>query len=114
VLGIPFDSAPYSNLGKAPDFLSLIKGDELALSEAKGGAIGDAIAQLTNAVKKLKEKGLVGDLKRVEIIRPKSASLGDNNFKILNGYLVRISDGKPVSIQDVPGVTNLFIRVIEL
>jgi hypothetical protein len=41
----------------------------------------------------------------------KGVKIDDKNLKIAHGYLVRISDGKPVEIK---GFRNLFVRVIEV
>jgi hypothetical protein len=116
VLGIPKD-AP-DDLAKAPDFVSVTKGNKLALSEAKGIEsetgkvdVGEAIKQLTNAMKKVTEKGLAGDVERVELIMPKGAPLKDNDMKIVTGYLVRISTGETITLK---GFKNLFVRVIQL
>jgi putative toxin of predicted polymorphic toxin system len=64
VLDIPKQS-PIKNGAKAPDFLTVTKGNKLALSEAKGGAeisLGmddEVLGQLNNALKKLKELNLL-------------------------------------------------------
>jgi hypothetical protein len=119
VLGIPKNSSPGGIEGMAPDFLSVAKSGGLVLSEAKGLAkeggevdVGTAIKQLKNAMTKLKELNLVGDVKRVEIIKPWGAKLKDN-FGIKDGYLIN-DEGKTVVIDGIEGVTNVFIRVIEL
>jgi hypothetical protein len=117
VLGIPKNAV--GDAAKAPDFLSVSKGGGLVLSEAKGivakeGEVDvvNAVAQLKNAMKKLKEKNLVGDVERVEIIKPWGAKL-KGGFKVKDGYLLN-TVGKPVLIDEIEGVTNVFIRVIEL
>jgi hypothetical protein len=110
VLGIPKVSPPHTDLGMAPDFVSVTRGNDLALSEAKGGTIGDALKQLRNGMEKLKEPGLTGDVKIVETIRRKGASLGDEDLRILNGHLVKWSTGERVKLKGF----NLFVRVIEL
>ena len=114
VLGIP---KPTTSIKKgvtaAPDFLSATKGNKLALSEAKGGKVdpGEVIDQLTNAMNKLKELNLTGDVERVELIMKKGAEITDANYKVLNGYLVSIINGnKPVTPK---GFAN-FIQVILL
>jgi hypothetical protein len=82
ILGIPMTSAVRGE-AMAPDFVTVTAGNKLAVSEAKGGLTvnitKEAIPQLTNAMKKLKEKGLAGDVVRVEIMMKKGASL-ENNF----------------------------------
>jgi hypothetical protein len=110
VLGIPKSA-------QAPDFLTVTKGNKLALSEIKQiekitGKVNalNARAQLSNAVKKLSELNLIGDVERVEIVIPKGAKL-DGDFAILDGYLVKPGEGnKRVTVD---GFKNL-IMVIEL
>jgi hypothetical protein len=117
VLGIPKNAV--GDAAKAPDFLSVSKSGGLVLSEAKGivaeaGEVNvlHAVAQLKNAMKKLKELNLVGDVERVEIIKPWGAKLKDG-FKVKDGYLLN-AEGQPVLVDEIEGVTNVFIRVIEL
>jgi hypothetical protein len=113
VLGIPKDSKPNTILGMAPDYLSATKGNKLALSEVKGGDVkpSEVIDQLTNAMDKLKQLNLAGDVERVELIMKKGAAIKDQNFKVLNGYLVKILDGnKPAT----PKGFAHFIQVILL
>jgi hypothetical protein len=89
------------------------KGNKLALSEVKAGMsvpTRDAVKQLTNAMNKLKELNLVGDVERVEIIMKKGHKL-DGDYAILNGFLVRPSEGN--TRLTVDGFKN-FIRVIQL
>ena len=115
VLGIP-KNLP-DDLSKAPDFLSVTKGNKLALSEIKrlesiGGEIDvtTARAQLSNAMKRLSTLNLAGDVERAEIIIPKGAKLKDD-FAILAGYLVDPSEGNKRVTLD--GFKTL-IMVIEL
>ncbi|NUQ76278.1 MAG: hypothetical protein HUU21_22290 [Polyangiaceae bacterium] len=117
VLDIPKNAV--GDAAKAPDFLSVSKSGGLVLSEAKGilakeGAVDvlTAIKQLKNAMKKLKEKNLVGDVERVEIIKPWGAKLKDG-FKVKDGYLQN-AVGEPVLVDEIEGITNVFIRVLEL
>jgi hypothetical protein len=110
VLGIPKD-AP-DNLAKAADFLSVTKGNKLAISEVKGGAnVKTAVAQLTNTMKALDKLGLAGDVERVEVIVKKGVALSDRNFTIKNGYLFDLLLGKPVELE---GYKNVFIKAVEL
>ncbi|XYH95993.1 hypothetical protein ACMHYB_50760 [Sorangium sp. So ce1128] len=116
VLGIPRDGR--NGIAKAPDFLTVTKGNKLALSEAKSIAsetgkidVDKALEQLENAMKKLdKEWGLAGDVERVELIMPKGAPLNNNDLKVVSGYLVKVSTGERVRIR---GYKNL-VMVIEL
>jgi hypothetical protein len=84
----------------------------LALSEAKGGDINpqEVIDQLTNAMNKLKELNLAGDVERVELIMKKGAGVKDENYKVWNGFLVKIVDNKPAT----PKGFAHFIQVILL
>ncbi|XXX75649.1 hypothetical protein WMF30_49165 [Sorangium sp. So ce134] len=78
-----------SKAEKAPDFLSVTKGNKLAVSEAKGGTtvhLEDVLPQLENGMKGLTAKGLVKDVERVELIMEKGARFNDNDFIIVNGY----------------------------
>jgi hypothetical protein len=117
VLGIPKNSPPKTILGRAPDYLSVTKGNKLALSEVKRIELGEtgidvshALTQLENAMNKLNELNLVGDVQRVELIIPKGAPLRDN-YAISAGYLVSLSDtSKRIAVK---GFKNL-IMVIEL
>ncbi len=114
VLGIPFDGTGLpENAAKACDYLSVTKGNALALSEVKGVVEGqvnaaEALKQLGNTMKKVADKGLAGDVERVEIFIPKGASL-KGDFAVLDGYLVRPSEGnKRVTLQ---GFKNLVMVV---
>ena len=118
VLGIPKPNGQLpKGAAKAPDYLTVTKGNKLAVSEAKGGGLvkltGDdgAFDQLANALNKLKDKNLLDDVERVEFIMAKDAKFENPNLKILNGYVVDISNGnKPVQ---VPGFKH-FLQVIQL
>ncbi len=70
----------------------------------------DARAQLSNAMKKVSELSLAGDVERVELVIPKGAKL-KGNFDILDGYLVKPGEGNERVTLD--GFKNL-IMVIEL
>ncbi|MGK3998007.1 hypothetical protein [Sorangium sp. So ce1024] len=116
VLGILKD-AP-GDLAKAPDFVSVTKGNRLAVSEAKGiesdtGKVdaGKAIKQLMNAMRRLKSLGLAGDVDRVEIIVPRGASFNNPNLGTKDGYLFNKVEGKTVEIEGFP---LLFIKVVQL
>ncbi|XXU41866.1 hypothetical protein WME93_40805 [Sorangium sp. So ce1000] len=115
VLDIPKQSPPLTDLAKAPDFLSVTKGNALALSEVKPIEEGSvdvdkALKQLTNGMEALKKKGLAGDVQRVELIMPKGAPLNNEDLKIVNGYLVRVSTGERITIK---GFKHL-VMVIQL
>ncbi|MEO5726566.1 MAG: hypothetical protein ABI134_01455, partial [Byssovorax sp.] len=111
VLGIPY-SSPIEDAARAPDFLSVTKGNKLALSEVKGGKAPDvatALKQLGNGMKALKKKGLAGDVERVELIIEKGAVIKVNDLSVVNGYLVKVSEGN-ARVQ-IDGFKN-FVMVI--
>ncbi len=115
ILGIPKDGA--DGIAQAPDFLSVTKGNKLALSEVKGIVsekgtvdVGKALQQLQNAVDKLNELNLAGDVSRVEIITSRGAKLA-TDYGTKDGYLINTRDGKTIHIKNFP---LLFIKVVEL
>ncbi|WP_437898613.1 hypothetical protein [Sorangium sp. So ce124] len=112
VLDIPKESPPHTIEGKAPDFVSLRGGNELILSEAKGGhevSVKDVIEQLTNAMETLKTKwGLDGDVARLEVIMEQGAKFNNRNIGVRDGYMVNLRTGKPVTVD------NKVIMVIRL
>ncbi|WP_437732199.1 hypothetical protein [Sorangium sp. So ce1335] len=107
VLDIPKESPPSTTLGRAPDFLTVTKGNKLALTEVKDidSATGKvdidhALTQLENAMKKLSDKGLAGDVERIEFIIPKGAPLKNENKIVKGGYLVDALTGKRIKLED--------------
>jgi hypothetical protein len=121
VLGIPKQST-IEGVTQAPDFLSVTKGNKLALSEAKGVVSSDgeinaktAINQLTNAMRKMKEIGMDGDVARVEIVIPKGVPFQDPTYSvnIPEGYLLKMENGVTSAVE-VEGFKNVFVRVIQL
>ncbi|WP_437598374.1 hypothetical protein WMF28_37265 [Sorangium sp. So ce590] len=112
VVGIPKTSRPKSKEAMAPDFVSISSGHKLIISEAKGGKIyvDDVRHQLSNAMKALKDKGLDGDVDRVELIMEQGAKFDDPNFTVRDGYLFNLKTGKTVTLIDF----NKPIMVIRL
>ncbi|CAN99452.1 hypothetical protein predicted by Glimmer/Critica [Sorangium cellulosum So ce56] len=112
VLDIPKESRTGTIEGKAPDFVSLRGGNELILSEAKGGdevIARDVIEQLTNAMETLKTKWkLHGDVARLELIMKQGATFDNKNIGVRDGYLINLLTGKPVA------VGGKFVMVIRL
>ncbi|WP_437675162.1 hypothetical protein [Sorangium sp. So ce131] len=107
VLDIPKTSPPNTTLGRAPDFLTVTKGNKLALSEVKDidsdtgkVDIDYALKQLENAMKKLRDNGLASDVERVELIIPKGARLKNENKIVKDGYLVDVLTGKRLKLED--------------
>ncbi|WP_437599434.1 hypothetical protein WMF28_42080 [Sorangium sp. So ce590] len=101
VVGIPKHSSPGGSEGMAPDFVSISKGHQLIVSEAKGGMIEvDTVRkQLTNAMKALKDKGLDGDVARVELIMEQGAEFKPTKFTVKDGYLFDWDAGETVTIE---------------
>ncbi|MRG97177.1 hypothetical protein GF068_35410 [Polyangium spumosum] len=102
-------------LSRAPDLVTVTKGNKLALSEIKGGGKvdigGDVLPQLNNALLKLKEANLLDEVDRIEVIMAKGAKFKNPNHKLLDGYVVSTIDGnKPVKPEDF----NIFLKVIQL
>ncbi|KYF66891.1 hypothetical protein BE11_48380 [Sorangium cellulosum] len=112
VVGIPKHSRPGGSEGAAPDFVSISRGHQLIVSEAKGGTIPvDKVRkQLSNAMKALKEKGLDGDVARVELIMEQGADFNPKKFTVKDGYLFDSDEGKTVTLEGF----NNFIMVIQL
>ncbi|WP_437804928.1 hypothetical protein [Sorangium sp. So ce1078] len=112
VVGIPKHSSPGGDEAMAPDFVSISGGHKLIISEAKGGTIPVAKVrtQLSNAMKALKEKGLDGDVARVELIMEQGAKFDPEKFTVKDGYLFDWDAGKPVTLDGF----NKFIMVIRL
>jgi hypothetical protein len=113
VLDIPRTAPAYSDIAKAPDFVTVTRGNKLAVSEAKSGThVQEAIKQLTNALEALKKKGLAGDVTRVEMIIKKGVAFDDHNKIIKNGYLFDKATGQTVRISG-EGFKH-FVRIIEI
>ncbi|WP_437315917.1 hypothetical protein [Sorangium sp. So ce385] len=112
VLKIPRDSSPGGSEGVAPDFLSISRGHQLIVSEAKGGTIDvfKVRKQLSNAMKALKDKRLDGDVARVELIMEPGAEFNPKKFTVKDGYLFDSDAGKTVVLDGF----DKFIMVIRL
>ncbi|WP_437687962.1 hypothetical protein [Sorangium sp. So ce176] len=61
-------------------------------------------------MKALKNKGLDGDVERVELIMEQGAKFDDENFTVRDGYLFNGRTGKAVTLEGF----NKFIMVIRL
>jgi hypothetical protein len=101
-----------NNLSKAPDYITVTKENMLALSEVKSGRVegGDVVQQLGNAMKKLKEKNLHGDVAHLELIMTKGAKMNDENYEVIGDTLIKLTEeGK-----EVVRIEGHVIRVIQL
>ncbi|WP_437606581.1 hypothetical protein WMF20_37235 [Sorangium sp. So ce834] len=113
VVGIPKHSSPGGDEALAPDFVSISRGHELIVSEAKGGGtipVRKVRKQLSNAMKALKEKKLDGDVVRVELIMEQGAKFDPKKYTVKDGYLFDSDEGKPLTLDGF----NKFIMVIRL
>jgi hypothetical protein len=85
------------------------------LSEVKAGGsidVEDAVKQLQNAMDKLKEQNLAGDVDRVEIIMKKfDGGFSNPNYGTKDGYLYHKVRNETIAIKGFP---LLFVKVIEL
>jgi hypothetical protein len=106
------------NKKPAPDFLSVTKGNKLVISEVKGGDVpllgdGGAITQLESGMKAAATSPYGGDVSQVRIIMQKGAKLKDNDFAVVEGFLVRLSEpGKRYEIV-VDGMKK-WVTVVQL
>ncbi|TKD01798.1 hypothetical protein [Polyangium fumosum] len=108
-------------LSKAPDFVTVTKGNKLALSEVKqlenigannsGINVNNAVNQLRNGMKALRNMNLASDVERLEVIVPKGAKFA-GDYGIKDGYLIEFSSGKTIEIKE--GFKNVFIKVVEI
>jgi hypothetical protein len=112
VLDIPTESRPGTIEGMAPDFVSVSRGDMLIVGEAKSGTVPVATVrkQLTNAMRALERKGLVGDVDRVELIMEQGAKFNPKKYTVRDGYLFDSEAGMTVTLDGF----NKFIMVIRL
>ncbi|WP_438033969.1 hypothetical protein [Sorangium sp. So ce204] len=75
--------------------------------------IDHALTQPENAMKQLSDKGLAGDVERIELITPKGASLKNENELVKDGYPVDALTGKRIKFEGFKGCRNL-VMVIQL
>ncbi|WP_437329374.1 hypothetical protein [Sorangium sp. So ce381] len=102
VLKIPRESSHGGSEGAAPDFLSISRGHELIVSEAKGGEkipFFKVRDQLLNAMEALKKRRLNGDVARVEIIIEQGAKFDPTKFIVKDGYLFDWDAGQTVTLE---------------
>ncbi|MDI1430737.1 hypothetical protein [Polyangium sorediatum] len=111
VLGLPKPNGAPRGAAVAPDYLTVTKENMLAVSEVKSGGVegGKVVEQLTNAMKKLKEKNLHGDVAHLELIMSKGATMS-NAYEVVGDTLMKVTEeGK-----EVVRIEGHVIRVIQL
>jgi hypothetical protein len=114
MLKIPDNSLPGMSGGRAPDFVTVSRGQKLIVSEVKGGdtvRVKDIIEQLSNGMEGLRKNGVAGDVEQVELIMTRGGKFKpEKTYSVKDGYLFDLKTGKNVALQGF----NKFIRVIQL
>ncbi|WP_437957387.1 hypothetical protein WME76_39710 [Sorangium sp. So ce119] len=99
---------------KAPDFVTVSRGQKLIVSEVKGGneiKVKEMIQQLSSGMEWLRKEGVVGDVEQVELIMARGGKFSpENTYSIKDGYLFNVKKGKREPLNGF----NRPIRVIQL
>ncbi|WP_437754047.1 hypothetical protein [Sorangium sp. So ce1389] len=114
MLNLPGESLPGMSGGRAPDFVTVSRGQKLIVSEVKGGntvRIKDVTDQLSNGMEGLRKKGVAGDVEQVELIMARGAKFKpEDTYTVKDGYLFNVKKGKRETLNGF----NRPIRVIQL
>ncbi|XXX75283.1 hypothetical protein WMF30_47310 [Sorangium sp. So ce134] len=114
MLDLPNESLPGMSGGKAPDFVTVSRGQKLIVSEVKGGdtvRIKDVTDQLSNGMEGLRKKGVAGDVEQVELIMARGGKFKpEDTYTVKDGYLFNVKKGKRETLNGF----NRPIRVIQL
>ncbi|MGK4004348.1 hypothetical protein WMF31_17065 [Sorangium sp. So ce1036] len=114
MLGLPDESLPGMSGGRAPDFVTVSRGQKLIVSEVKGGdavRIKDVTDQLSNGMEGLRKEGVAGDVEQVELIMKRGAKFKpEDTYTVKDGYLFNVKKGKRETLNGF----NRPIRVIQL
>ncbi|WP_437763895.1 hypothetical protein WMF27_38500 [Sorangium sp. So ce281] len=114
MLKMPEESLPGMSGGRAPDFVTVSRGQKLIVSEVKGGdivRIKDVTDQLSNGMEGLRKEGVVGDVEQVELIMKRGAKFKpEDTYTVKDGYLFNVKKGKREPLNGF----NRPIRVIQL
>ncbi|WP_437732518.1 hypothetical protein [Sorangium sp. So ce1335] len=98
MLDLPDESLPGMSGGRAPDFVTVSRGQKLIVSEVKGGdtvRIKDVTDQLSNGMEGLRKKGVAGDVEQVELIMKRGAKFKpEDTYTVKDGYLFNVKKGK--------------------
>ncbi|WP_438024725.1 hypothetical protein [Sorangium sp. So ce233] len=103
MLGLPDESLPGMSGGKAPDFVTVSRGQKLIVSEVKGGnpvELDDVFKQLSNGMEGLRKKGVAGDVEQVELIMTRGAKFKpEKTYSVKDGYLFNTTTRKKVTLK---------------
>ncbi|WP_437302915.1 hypothetical protein [Sorangium sp. So ce388] len=98
MLKMPAESLPGMSGGRAPDFVTVSRGQKLIVSEVKGGGtvrIKDVIDQLSNGMEGLRKEGVAGDVEQVELIMARGGKFKpEDTYIVKDGYLFNVKKGK--------------------
>ncbi|MDC0679246.1 hypothetical protein [Sorangium atrum] len=98
MLKMPKESLPGMSGGRAPDFVTVSRGQKLIVSEVKGGntvKVDDVVRQLSNGMEGLRKEGVVGDVEQVELIMKRGAKFKpEDTYTVKDGYLFNVKKGK--------------------
>ncbi|WP_437586144.1 hypothetical protein [Sorangium sp. So ce1000] len=103
MLDLPDESLPGMSGGKAPDFVTVSRGQKLIVSEVKGGnpvELDDVFKQLSNGMEGLRNKGVAGDVEQVELIMTRGAKFKPKDtYAVKDGYLFNTKTRKKVTLK---------------
>ncbi|WP_437796959.1 hypothetical protein [Sorangium sp. So ce693] len=103
MLDLPDESLPGMSGGKAPDFVTVSRGQKLIVSEVKGGnpvELDDVFKQLSNGMEGLRNKGVAGDVEQVELIMTRGAKFKpEKTYSVKDGYLFNTTTRKKVTLK---------------
>ncbi|WP_437991714.1 hypothetical protein [Sorangium sp. So ce145] len=103
MLDLPDESLPGMSGGKAPDFVTVSRGQKLIVSEVKGGnpvELDDVFKQLSNGMEGLRNKGVAGDVEQVELIITRGAKFKPKDtYAVKDGYLFNTKTRKKVTLK---------------
>ncbi|WP_437830055.1 hypothetical protein [Sorangium sp. So ce1153] len=103
MLDLPDESLPGMSGGKAPDFVTVSRGQKLIVSEVKGGnpvELDDVFKQLSNGMEGLRKKGVAGDVEQVELIMTRGAKFKpEKTYSVNDGYLFNTTTRKKVTLK---------------
>ncbi|WP_437986639.1 hypothetical protein [Sorangium sp. So ce117] len=103
MLDLPGESLPGMSGGKAPDFVTVSRGQKLIVSEVKGGnpvELDDVFKQLSNGMEGLRNKGVAGDVEQVELIMTRGAKFKpEKTYSVKDGYLFNTTTRKKVTLK---------------
>ncbi|CAN99046.1 putative secreted protein [Sorangium cellulosum So ce56] len=103
MLDLPDESLPGMSGGKAPDFVTVSRGQKLIVSEVKGGnpvELDDVFKQLSNGMEGLRNKGVAVDVEQVELIITRGAKFKPKDtYAVKDGYLFNTKTRKKVTLK---------------